>query len=59
MKNAGSVESLMKISPLNDVYHEPKQQYTQKGGWFGLSCDEVSEEKKPAKQAKAKSKKRS
>lgn len=58
MKNAGSVESLMKISPLNDVYHEPKQQYTQKGGWFGLSCDEVSE-KKPAKQAKAKSKKRS
>ncbi|WP_423148111.1 hypothetical protein [Rubrolithibacter danxiaensis] len=40
MKNVNqsnqSLESLMKISPLSDVYQEPKQTYTRKGGWFGL-----------------------
>ena len=39
MKNFQAQESLMKISPLSDVYHAPKQTYTNKGGWFGL-CEE-------------------
>ena len=41
MKNQEQpLHSLMKISPRPDVYHEPKQKYSQKGQWFGVNCEE-------------------
>lgn len=49
MKNINqSPESLMKISPLSDVYHEPKQTYTNKGGWFGFE-DQLADGKSTKK----------
>ena len=49
MKNFQAQESLMKMSPLSDLYSEPKQTYTNKGGWFGL-CDEATDGGKQQKQ---------
>jgi hypothetical protein len=46
MKNVNqSLQSLMKVPPLNDYYQEPKQVYTAKGGWFEVKCCEDTDEK--------------
>ena len=37
------LHSLMKISPLDDVYQEPKHKYVPKGQWFSLDCESGDE----------------
>lgn len=40
MKNIGQpLNSLMKFSPVNDLFQEPRQTYTSKGGWFAVDSE--------------------